>query len=284
MKISVLVVSYGVKELLERCLRSLQMDEWSEIIVVDNASPDGSAEMVRTRFPGLRLLALPANRGFSSAVNEGAAAATGDVLFLLNPDTVVPLGTRSGVLRMLAAHPNVAVFGIRQVDAEGNFQLSIGFKPSLFTEILRCFLQRRIDAGDRKLAARLDRLFSSPRPIPWVTGASLLVRRDAFEAVHGFDEGFFLYFEDIDFCLRVRRKGGVVHYDPTVTVLHHRAASARSSPGRAALEYRRSQLRFWEKHSGRWARRAVRLYQKIRGCEAAAEPVTTELAREGRCA
>jgi hypothetical protein len=283
MKISVLVVSYGVKGLLERCLASLQEDGWTEVVVVDNGSPDGSAEMVRARFPWVRLIALAENRGFSAGVNLAAAAATGDALLLLNPDTVVPTGTRSGMARSLREHPQAGVLGMRQVDAYGTFQLTVGLQPGFATELLRCLVQRRLDSGDRKLAARLDRWLSSPRPIAWVTGAALLARRDAFHAVGGFDEGFFLYFEDIDFCLRVRESGRIVLYDPSVTVLHHRGASARVGSVRAAREYRRSQLRFWQKHSGPWARRAVRLYQKARGCAVEEEPAGAQVLGEGRC-
>jgi GT2 family glycosyltransferase len=283
MKISVLVVSYGVKSLLERCLASLQDDGWSDVVVVDNGSPDGSAEMVRARFPWVRLIALAENRGFSAAVNLAAAAATGDALLLLNPDTAVTPGTRSGMARSLREHAPAGVIGVRQVDAEGTWQLSVGLQPGVATEALRCLVQRRLDSGDRRLAARLDRWLAAPRPIAWVTGATLLVRRDAFDAVGGFDEGFFLYFEDIDFCLRVRESGRGVLYDPSVTVLHHRGASARVASERAAREYRRSQLRFWEKHSGPWARRAVRLYQKLRGCEVDEEPGSAQVLGEGRC-
>ncbi|MGQ0720848.1 MAG: glycosyltransferase family 2 protein [Candidatus Eiseniibacteriota bacterium] len=283
MNIPVLVVSYGVKGLLERCLASLREDGWTDVVVVDNASPDGSAEMVRARFPWVRLIALTENRGFSAAVNLAAAAATGDALFVLNPDTVVPVGTRAGALRSLRDHPEAAAVGFRQVDEDGTFQLSVGLQPGFATELLRCIVQRRLDSGDRKLAARIDRRLSTARPIAWVSGATLLVRRDAFDAVGGFDEGFFLYFEDIDFCLRVGRSGRVILYDPSVTVLHHRGESARTNSERAAREYRRSQLRFWEKHSGRATRRAVRLYQKVRGCEVDEEPAAAQTLGEGRC-
>jgi hypothetical protein len=284
MSISAIVVSYGVKDLLERCLESLGDDGWSDVVVVDNASPDGSADMVRARFPATRLIELPENRGFSAAVNAGAAAAGGDALLLLNPDTVVPAGVQAGLLRSLREHPCAAAIGARQVDAQGTFQLSLGLRPGLFTEAARCLVQRRLDAGDRLLAASLDRWLSTPRRIAWVTGATLLVRRDAFQEVRGFDEGFFLYFEDIDFCLRLGERGRTVLYDPSVTIVHHRGASARSSPGAAAREYRRSQLRFWEKHSGRAARRAVQLYQRIRGCSVRDDGAAAEVLREGRCA
>ena len=116
------------------------------------------------------------------------------------------------------------------------------------------------------MASMIDRVYSAPRVVSWVTGASMLIRREAFDAIGGFDEGFFLYFEDIDFCLRLSNAGRRVYYDPTVTVLHRRGVSARTAPERASRAYRESQILFWNKHRGRWARRAVEFYLRAKGC------------------
>ena len=274
MKLSIIVVSYGVRDALARCLSSLLREDCDEIVVVDNASPDDSVELVRERFPEVILLALSENRGFSAAVNAGAARATGDALLLLNPDTELPSGALARIAESLVTRPEAGAIGFRQVDAEGTFQLSLGLRPGVLSELLRRFTQRRLDRDDRKLAAFLDRILSAPRPVPWVSAASMIIRRDAFDAVAGFDEGFFLYFEDVDFCLRLTRAGRRIYYDPTVTVLHHRGVSARAAPELASRAYRRSQLRFWEKHKGRHARRVVELYLKARGCSPGPDPVS----------
>jgi hypothetical protein len=263
MRLSVVVVSYGVRDLLERCLSSIGAA--AEVIVVDNASPDGSAAMVRERFGSMRLLELPENRGFAAAVNAGARAAGGDALLLLNPDAELPAGALPQMARALESRPDAWAVGFRQVDGEGRFQLSLGLRPTLATELLRRTVQRRLDRGDRWLAAALDRLLSFPVRVPWVAASALLVRRHAFDRVGGFDERFFLYFEDVDFCLRLRAAGGQIYYDPSVTIVHHRGASGVADRDRVARAYRESQLLFWEKHHGPWARRLVRTYLKVRG-------------------
>jgi hypothetical protein len=197
-----------------------------EVIVVDNASPDGTAALVRERFPGVRLLALERNAGFGVAANAGARVATGDLLFFLNPDTEVSQGALPRIALALESHPDAAAFGFRQVDAEGQLQLSLGRTRGFATELARRNVQRRPDRGSPRLAAALDKLLSSPLPVPWVSGATLLLRRADFERIGGFDERFFLYFEDIDLCLRLRARGGRIYYDPTVTLVHHRGRSA----------------------------------------------------------
>lgn len=263
MSLSAVVVSYGARDLLARCLASLA--GVPEIVVVDNASPDGSADLVRERFPGVRLLALPRNVGFAAAANAGARAASGDRLFFLNPDVEAPPGAADRVAAILDGLPGAVAAGFRQIDADGRFQLSLGPTPGFAAEFARRVLQRRLDRGDRRLGALLDRLLARPRVVPWVSGATLLVRRDAFERVGGFDERFFLYFEDIDLCLRLRAAGGRVYYLPSPTFVHHRGRSAATARALAERAYRESQLQFWEKHRGPWARRTVYAWLRLRG-------------------
>lgn len=260
--LSILVVSYNVREALGRCLLSIHPD--TDVVVVDNASKDGSAELVARDFPWVKLVAQSANGGFSHAVNAAARRATGDVFLLLNPDARLLPGTQNRIAQSLEARPEVDIVGFRQVDVSGRFQLAVGPPPWLWAEMLRKLVQSRLDAGAAGTGWWLDRLLGQPRAVPWVAGSSLLVRRPAFDRVGGFDEGYFLYFEDIDFCLRVRRHGGGIVYDPTVTVAHERGASAATDRALAEKAYRASQLRFWEQHRGPWIRRAVELYQRLR--------------------
>lgn len=266
--VSVVVVSYSVRPLLRGCLASLR--EADEVVVVDNASSDGSAAMVRDEFPGVRLIPLAENRGFSAAVNIGARATTGSLILLLNPDAKVLPGGIDAMRRQMQRRPDAAAIGCRQVDDNGDFQLTIGPPPSLLLELVRMVVQRRLDGGDRRLARGLDRLLSRSRAVPWVAGSCLVVRREAFEGVGGFDERFFLFFEDIDFCLRLPAQGGRVYYVPSITVLHRRGRSAAEVPGLAARAYRESQLWFWEKHRGPRIARVVAAYQRWRGVSAQA--------------
>ncbi len=258
---SVLIVSYGTRERLRRCLASV--GGTAETIVVDNASPDGSADMVRAEFPWARLVGWAENRGVSAGVNEGARLATGDLLLLLNPDCVVGPGVLERMPAALDALPGAQAVGFRQVDEGGRWQLTVGPPPSLALELVRRAVQRRLDRGDARLGRLLDRVLARPRRVPWVAGSVLLVRRSAFERVGGFDERFFLYFEDIDFCLRVAAEAGPVWYDPSITVTHVRGESARTAPELARRAYRESQLYYWQKHRGSIARAIVGAYQRL---------------------
>jgi len=261
-RLSVLVVSYNVAPLLRRCLAGLS--EADEVVVVDNASADDSVEMVRREFPGVRLIASEVNGGFSRAVDQAAAVATGDLFLLLNPDAEVGPGVLPTMRDALVRRPWAAAAGFRQVDEHGVFQLSFGPRPWLILELLRMVVQRRLDGGDVRLARLIDRLFARPVRVPWVAGSALLVRREAFEAVGGFDETFFLYFEDVDFCLRLGRQVGPVLYLPAPTVLHHRGRSAARDPGAADRAYRRSQLLYWRRYRGDRVARLVAWYQRLR--------------------
>ncbi len=261
-RLSVLVVSFNVAPLLRRCLASLS--EADEIVVVDNASSDGSVQMVAEEFPRVRLIPLPDNRGFSAGVNGAARAATGDLLLLLNPDTEVPAGALARMVAATEARPDASAIGFRQVDGYGVFQLSFGPAPSLTLELIRMVVQRRLDRGDARLAAYIDHVFSKPRRVPWVTGSSMLVRRSAFDATDGFDEGYFLYFEDADFCRRLSRTIGPVWYDPTVTVVHRRGASGEGRRSIVERVYRQSQRRYWNFHGGRARAFLVEHYLRLR--------------------
>jgi N-acetylglucosaminyl-diphospho-decaprenol L-rhamnosyltransferase len=263
MRLSVLIVSYNVGSLLRRCLASLA--DADQVLVVDNASSDGTVDLVRREFPDVRLIPLADNRGFSAGVNLAAREAKGDLLLLLNPDTELPPGAIGAMKAQAAAHPTAAAFGFRQVDEHGAFQLAVGPPPWLSLELVRMVVQRRLDGGDERLGRLLDRLLSRTLRVPWVAGSALLVRRTAFDEVQGFDERFFLFFEDIDFCLRLRQRCGSILFVPAVTVLHRRGASAAKEPGRAARAYRDSQLWFWRKHRGVRVAAIIHLIQRLRG-------------------
>ena len=261
--ISVIIVSYNVADRLADCLASLPRD--ADITVVDNASTDASVDLVRRQFPWVRLIAQAENLGFSQAVNRGVAASCGGILLILNPDAELPSGGLDALRGALLARPESWALGPRQVDAEGHLQLSWGWRPSLAGELWRRTLQRRLDRGQHGVGRWLDRRMASCQPVAWMAGSCLLVWRWAFERVGGFDERYFLYFEDIDFCLRLRAAGGSVLYEPAVTVLHHRGQSAATAPGPAAAAYRRSQLLFWAWHRGPWMAALVGGYLAVSG-------------------
>ncbi len=272
MKLSILIVSYNVGDLLRRCLERLVSGDAGgagassfEVVVVDNASSDPEVENVRASFPNITWVQLPNNLGFSAAVNAGAAVADGELYLLLNPDTEVDPGGIAGMVEAFLRIPDAGAMGYRQVDEHGELQLSVGLEPGYFNELGRKLLQRRFDRGGRWARAVVERWLGVTRRVSWVAGSALMVRRDAFEVVEGFDEGFFLYFEDIDFCLRLSAAVGPVYFEPGVTLIHRRGQSAKTSQGAAAAAYRRSQLYFWGKHRGRLHQRVMKGYLRLRG-------------------
>lgn len=248
MRVTVVVVHWNSLADLPGCLEALGTVPGLEIVVADNASPDDGEDLVRRRFPAVRWLALARNAGFGAAVNAGAAATRSTWILALNPDTTV-MG--QDLLAMVAAGEDLgaAALGPRMLDRAGRVELSYGTRDSLLGD-LKWLLAWR--------GARMWKLAASPREVSWVTGACLLVRREAFERVGGFDEEYFLYFEDADLCRRLRLRGGRVIYHPGFSVVHRRGASGRGQAARVRLAYRQSQLRFVSLHRPAYYERFVR--------------------------
>ena len=255
-RLSIVIVSYNAREDLERCLQSLVRAAPSvdhEIIVVDNASTDDSAAAVRARWPGVRLIDAGANVGFAKANNIGIRASFGELLLLLNGDTLVPPGAIDRLVAVLDARPAVAVVGPRLVDGNGRAELSFGRMLSPLNELRQ------------KLRARgnVERLTSREREVDWVSGACLLVRRADAEAVGLLDERYFMYTEDVDFCAAIRARGRRVLYTPSAEFVHLRGRSRQTAPRATESAYRRSQIAFYEKHHPRWAP-ILRIYLRLR--------------------
>ena len=254
--VSIVIVSFNAQADLARCLESLQAPAAAghEIVVVDNASSDGSADVAR-RFTGVRVVELPANAGFAHANNVGLAVTRGTNVLLLNSDTVVPRGAIDRLLAELDRNPDVAVVGPRLVDGNGRAELSFGRMIGPFNEARQKRLSRSgaVDVMTRR------------RQYPdWVSGACLLVRRADAEAVGGLDERFFMYTEDVDFCAAIRARGRRILFAPEIEVVHLRGRSAASAPAATRAAYRRSQIAFYEKHHPGWAP-MLKLYLRIRG-------------------
>ncbi len=255
-RLSIVIVSYNARADLERCLETLVRDKPAvdhEIVVVDNASPDDTVDVLRTRWTGVRLIEAGGNVGFSKGNNIGIRQSFGELVLLLNGDTLVPPGAIDGLVALLDARPDVAVVGPRLVDGEGRAELSFGPMISPVGELRQ------------KLRARgnIEGLTSREREVDWVSGACLLVRRHDAEAVGLFDERYFMYTEDVDFCAGIRARGRKVLFTPRVQVVHLRGRSRRTAPRATESAYRRSQLAFYEKHHPRWAP-ILRLYLRLR--------------------
>jgi GT2 family glycosyltransferase len=256
-RLSIVIVSYNARADLERCLETLVRDTPvvdHEIVVVDNASTDDTVHALRARWSGVRLIEAGGNLGFSRGNNLGIRQSFGELILLLNGDTLVPAGAIDRLVAALDARPDAAVIGPRLVDAQGRAELSFGRMISPLNELRQ------------KLRARgsVERLTSREREVDWVSGACLLVRRHDAEAVGLMDERYFMYTEDVDFCAAIRARGRTVLFTPGVQVVHLRGRSRQSAPQATEAAYRRSQLAFYEKHHPAWAP-ILRLYLRLRG-------------------
>lgn len=244
------VVSWNVAELLRGCLAALAATESRPgIVVVDNASTDGTCEAVRREFPAAVLLANATNAGFAAATNQGvreALARGAERILLVNPDATLAPKSLAALERILDASPEVGIAAPAIVNPDGTPQaFAFGDDPSLG------YLLRR---GARRVLGRppLHDWGSATVTEPdWVTGACLLARADVFRRGVWFDEGFFLYFEDNDWCLRARRAGWRIRREPTVAAVHAGGCSLRHNPA-AQAAYTRSLERFHAKHYARW--------------------------------
>jgi hypothetical protein len=265
-ELSIVIVSYNTRHDLERCLASLHdyaPQATCEIVVVDNASTDRSAEAAR-RWPDVRVIESGSNRGFAAATNLGIRASSGEHLLWLNSDTVVPAGALDRLLSILRARPDVGVVGPRLVDGHGRVELSFGSMMTPIAEFRQRRLFRGLTTGARWAVRRVEALTAVERHPDWVSGACLLVRRADAEAVGLLDERYFMYTEDVDFCAAIRARGQGILFTPAVEIVHARGRSVKTAPRATRAAYRRSHLAFYEKHHPRLAP-LMRIYLRMRG-------------------
>ena len=271
--LAIVIVSYNTLEDLQVCLRSLRDDAPQtrhEIVIVDNASPDGSAAAIRRDWPDVRVLDAGGNVGYARANNLGIRSTSSEFILLLNSDTVVPAGAIDALIARLQSLPSVAALGPRLVDDAGRPELSFGRMVGPFTELVQRGKRMALARGLPIAAPRIRASLTKPALRDWVSGACLLVRRADAERVGLLDERFFLYLEDVDFCAALRKAGRQVRFSPDVEVVHHRGRSGSTVPDHTRNAYRLSQLAFYDKHHPRWAP-FLRLYLRAKG-ELPAQP------------
>ena len=257
MDLSVIVVSYNTRELLRGCLASVVSSVTSrleyELLVVDNASSDGSAAMVGEAFPQALLFVNSQNRGFAAANNQAIRRSRGRRVILLNPDTVVRKGALRLMVRFLDERPHVGVVGPRLLFPEGRFQHSAFTFPTLLMIFLDFF-----PLNHRLINSRLNGRYPSslyeagkPFPIDHPLGAGLMVRREAIEEVGPLDEGFFMYCEEIDWCMRMKEAGWDIYCHPLAELVHYVGQSTRQFGEQMFVELHKSRYRLYEKHYSR---------------------------------
>lgn len=261
------IVNTGSRELLLACLYSLAGAE-AEVVVLDNASEDGSADAVRGRFPDVRVIAQQFRAGFGANHNAVIRATTGRYIYVLNEDTTAADWGLDRLVAYLDAHPRVAALGPKLVYPDGRRQDSAWRFPTPLVSALGL-----VTLG--KLGVKQSR-GDAPRAVDWVTGAALLLRREALDEVGLFDEDFFLYSEEVDLQFRLRRAGWEVHYVPEVTVVHHESQFSAAVPERRINEMWRSRHRYWRKHHGGAAARIAAVFT---GAQYAVRAILSPVAR-----
>lgn len=252
MRLSVIIVNWNTWEDLARCLDCLvpQLTPSDEVIVVDNASVDGSAGLVRARHPGVRLLEPGRNLCYAEGNNLGIGESSGEALLLLNPDTALPPGGVEGLLAALGRHPRAALVAPRLVLPDGTTQASVRGMPepaALFAALTR--LDALAPYGSSWAAYRLPGFnYEVEQPAPQPMASAWLVRRGAWNDVGAFDPAFPLFWNDVDWCLRARAAGWEIWYTPEVVVQHRHGASTRQVRPRATWESHCALVRFYRKH------------------------------------
>ena len=278
-RVSAVVVNYNARDHLLECVRSLRADGVEEIIVVDNASYDGSLAAVTALDPDVVCVPTGGNLGFGSAANRGLAVASGEYAAVLNPDVVVESGTMKALAAALDADPSLGAVAPRVDNPDGTLYPSVRAFPSMTDAIGHAFLGF-IAPGNRfsRRYRLLDWDHSRPVEVDWVSGTCLVLRTDALGDKGRFDESYFMYVEDVDLCWRLRQAGWGVGYEPAGRVVHTVGASSELAPYRMILAHHRSLLRF----SARTARGRRRLLLPLVGVGLALRTVLAWLQRAYR--
>lgn len=256
--VSILIVNWNTRDVLHGCLKSIYEQTLGvtfEIIVVDNASTDGSAKMVRQKFPSAILIENSENRGFAAANNQGMAIAKGKYILLLNSDTIVLDNAIAKTKAFADANPKAAVVGCRVLNPDRSLQPTCLMFPSLLNMVLSTFWLHRFFPKN-KFFGRAELTWwdkNDVREVDVVGGCFMLVRRDAMNQVGLMDEQFFMYSEDVDWCYRFHKAGWKVIYTPSAEIIHLGSESSKQATTKMMLQQRGSKLLFLKKHKGYFA-------------------------------
>jgi GT2 family glycosyltransferase len=280
--LSVCIVNWNTRQDLEQAITSVLHSDPElklEVVVLDNASSDGSPEMIREQFPSVKLLRSAENLGFAKGYNRAADEAEGRHILMLNPDTVVRPRALGALVGLLDSRQDAGAAAPRLLNSDGTIQYSCRRLPGPMAAILRNTLIGRLAPNNRFTRDYLmaDWDHKTIRQVDWVSGAAICIRRETWSEVGGFDEGYFMYAEDIDWCLRAQQAGWRIYYVPESAIVHHIGRSSDQRPMPMVVEFHRSMARFYHRHyahrwplglrwlpvAGIWTRAAVVLLQTM---------------------
>jgi N-acetylglucosaminyl-diphospho-decaprenol L-rhamnosyltransferase len=251
-KISVIILNWNTRELLAQCLSSIEQHRGNlqlEIIVVDNASTDGSQSMLKEKYPQISLIANSQNTGFAKGNNQAMQVATGDYFLLWNSDAFATPGSIQSLLHLAEKEPKAAIVGAQLRNGDNSFQASHTPFPNQLREFLILTGLGRTLLGRTYPSSGPDEE-KGPQMVDYVEGACLLVRRQAFQQVGGLDEGYFMYAEEVDWCYTMFKHGWQVWYQPESKVIHLGGASSAGRRTHREADLYRSRVRFFRKHYG----------------------------------
>lgn len=262
--LAVVIVTYNSRREIDTCLESIYADlgGWpADVVVVDNASTDGTAEHIATRWPEVGLRAQMINQGFAAGNNIGLAATTGDPVLLVNPDTVIQGGAVAALMLALEKHPEAGVIGPMLLNPDGSLQPSCREFPSPLGGLIGMAELYRVGIVRRLLGGRLASLSDhrTARRVDWLSGACLLVRRAAADAAEPLDEGFFMYSEEMEWQYRMAQHGWAIWFEPTARVVHLGGASTAPLGDQRIVWQYQSIFRFYRLYRSRGQRLALRL-------------------------
>ncbi|BDI32316.1 glycosyl transferase [Capsulimonas corticalis] len=279
--IAVIIVNWNAQKDLRVCLQSLYADPKPksnyEVWVVDNASTDGSAEMVRSEFPDVKLIANTENVGFSKANNQAIAASQSRYVFLLNSDAFAHEGAIDTLVSYADAHPQAGIIGPRVLNADGTLQFSCRRFPSLMAGFFRNTFLGKIAPQNKYAAEYLmwDISHDRDQSVDWISGCAMMIRRTLIDRIGALDERFYMYCEDVDICRRTWEDGFEVVYAPQAVVTHIIGRSSDNNAEKMIVEFHRSWYEYDLKHhpdggpvrrsvvySGLWLRGAVRIARR----------------------
>ncbi len=254
--LSICIVTWNCRDLVLDCLASVYdqaRELGAEIIVVDNASSDGTVQAIAERYPDVRLIANSTNRGFAAANNQAIKLARGEFIFLLNPDTIVPPGGLRELLEVARAHPEAGAIGPRLLNPDGSLQPSCRRFPSPLAAVFRNTILGRLFPSNRWTRDYLmeDWNHGAVREVDWVSGAAMLLRRQAINDVGLLDEGYFWGSEDVDYCKRLWDAGWKVLYSPRPAIVHRIGGSTDRAVLRTIWRRHASWRRLYCKHFAR---------------------------------
>lgn len=268
MDISFIIVNWNTKKLLEQGIASIYKyakDINYEIIVVDNASKDGSAEQVKRKFPKVKLIVNSQNLGFAKANNQGIKVARGEFIFLFNSDAYLIDDSIANLIKRAREIPNLGAIAPQILNEDRTIQQSVGYNPDLLRVTLWMSFVDDLPFGDflKPYHVDHDRFYRKEHQVDWLTGAALIVPKRVIEKIGPLDGNIFMYGEDVDWCMRIKKAGFAIYFSPVAKLVHIGRGSANQISKNAILGEFKGLLYIYKKHRGKLALQMLKLLLKI---------------------